>query len=100
MTQGALGVGVGRRPALMSGLCLWLPAWWCSGTQPIPNNELALAQDLYTSLQEFYRTHKQYKDRPLYITGEVGVGVVSVKQDTRSITWLAVPWLTTSVHSA
>jgi hypothetical protein len=46
-----------------------------SGTQPIPNNEVALAQDLYTSLQEFYKRYKQYKDRPLYITGEVGVGV-------------------------
>lgn len=42
-----------------------------AGTQPIPNNELALANDLYRSLQEFYKTHKQYKDRPLYITGEV-----------------------------
>jgi vitellogenic carboxypeptidase-like protein len=45
-----------------------------AGTQPIPNNELALAQDLYTSLQEFYRAHKQYKDRPLYITGESYAG--------------------------
>lgn len=45
---------------------------WCAGSKPIPNNELALARDLYASLQEFYRTHKQYKDRPLYITGEVG----------------------------
>jgi hypothetical protein len=47
----------------------------CAGTQPIPNNELALAQDLYRSLQEFYRMHQQYKDRPLYITGEVGADV-------------------------
>lgn len=48
------------------GMCMFP-----SGTQPIPNNELALANDLYRSLQEFYKTHKQYKDRPLYITGEV-----------------------------
>jgi vitellogenic carboxypeptidase-like protein len=45
-----------------------------AGSQPIPNNELALASDLYVSLQEFYRTHKQYKDRPLYITGESYAG--------------------------
>lgn len=45
-----------------------------AGSQPIPNNELALARDLYASLQEFYRTHKQYKDRPLYITGESYAG--------------------------
>jgi hypothetical protein len=51
-----------------------------AGSQPIPNNELALASDLYVSLQEFYRTHKQYKDRPLYITGEVRGGRVTHQQ--------------------
>jgi vitellogenic carboxypeptidase-like protein len=45
-----------------------------AGSQPIPNNELALAADLYKSLQAFYTTHKQYKLRPLYITGESYAG--------------------------
>jgi hypothetical protein len=42
-----------------------------AGSQTIPNNELDVARDLYASLQEFYRVHQQYKDRPMYITGEV-----------------------------
>jgi vitellogenic carboxypeptidase-like protein len=45
-----------------------------AGSQPIPNNELDVARDLYASLQEFYRVHEQYKERPLYITGESYAG--------------------------
>lgn len=43
-----------------------------TGDQPIPRQELALAGDVYQALQEFYTVHHEYRERPLYITGEVG----------------------------
>lgn len=42
-----------------------------------------MARDLYASLQEFYRRHEQYQDRPLYITGEVR-GTHSLQQQQQA----------------
>lgn len=45
-----------------------------TGKEPIPDNELLLASHLYTALQGFYRAHRHYQRRPLYVTGESYAG--------------------------
>lgn len=43
-----------------------------AGSAQIPREELTVAAHAYSALQAFYRTHKGFAQRPLYVTGEVG----------------------------
>lgn len=40
----------------------------------IPNDEVTMAAHLYSTLQNFYKMHKVYRNRPLFVTGESYAG--------------------------